>query len=443
MIEISKLKLEKFRCFSKAEMEFGKITLITGANSSGKSSFMYALLGILQSGGFPFTYSSNGRYVDMGDFYEMAFRHDVSKGIGIELEIQDGIRKYDIRLKLNNPEGGGIPLVKEFKCRNSYFSLKIVGDVKGGHFIYDLDYNPKKNPDRYDDKLIESILNDDTVDKNSTEDFILLIRALSKDYHLRKEKFDANTQDSIKDEKLIVLFKVINEVIRVFRRLDEKFNFISSYRMPPERTYLERSSGKKIAPSGLGFVDSLLKWRNTDSSRFEKIISLLNKLNIINDIQVERMQGGQFNVLVKANKESPFVSLSDVGFGVSQILPVVMADVELGEESTLYAAQPEIHLHPSVQADYASYVMEQAITSRKRYIIETHSEYLLNRIRLGIVQGNIAEDDVKIYYLQQDNGITTVHTLTFTKKGQILGAPEDFFQTYMMDVMNIAITAAG
>lgn len=442
MIEISQLNLSNFRCFPAAEIDFGKITLITGANSSGKSSIMYALLGLLQSSGFPFTYSTNGEYVDMGDFYEMAFLHDVRKEIGIGLRIRDGIREYDIHLKLINPDGGGIPVVKEFECHDSYFYLKLIGDVKGGHFMFDLDYDPKKNPDKYDEKLIDSILKDDTIEKGLTDDFVLIIRAFSKEFHLREEHFDANAQEDIKDEKLIVLFKVINEVTRVFRRFDEKFNFISSYRMPPERTYLERSVGKKIAPSGQGFVDILLKWRNSDPQRFERIISIMRSLKVLNDIQVERMKGGRFNVLVKAEETSPFASLSDVGFGVSQILPIVMADVELGDESTLYTAQPEIHLHPSVQADYASYAMEQAITSKKRYVIETHSEYLLNRIRLGIVQGHISEEEVKVYYLQQDNGITRIYQLFFKGNGQIIGAPEDFFQTYMMDVMNIAIEAA-
>jgi predicted ATPase len=124
-------------------------------------------------------------------------------------------------------------------------------------------------------------------------------------------------------------------------------------------------------------------------------------------------------------------------------LPIIVADLQLGEESTLFVAQPEIHLHPSVQADFGTYMINQVTQSQKNYIIETHSEYLLNRIRLAVVKGDIPKEDVKIFYLKNDGKDVQTYQLEFTADGQILNAPEDFFKTYQMDVMNIAISAAG
>lgn len=104
-------------------------------------------------------------------------------------------------------------------------------------------------------------------------------------------------------------------------------------------------------------------------------------------------------------------------------------------------SQPEIHLHPSVQADFADYLLDKHRAEKKRYIIETHSEYLLNRFRLLIAKGQLNEDDVAVYYLCMVKGEAKSHKLRFTKEGKIEGAPKQFFATYMMDVMDIAMHA--
>ena len=68
---------------------------------------------------------------------------------------------------------------------------------------------------------------------------------------------------------------------------------------------------------------------------------------------------------------------------------------------------------------------------------------LLNRIRLAIVKGALKEEDIRVYYLSQKKDETTIYPVEFTKSGQIIGAPKEFFETYMIDVMNIAMEAVG
>lgn len=145
--------------------------------------------------------------------------------------------------------------------------------------------------------------------------------------------------------------------------------------------------------------------------------------------------------MVKVNKEGVRSSLDDVGFGISQFLPIIVADLQIGDQSTLFVSQPEIHLHPSVQAEFGSYMVNQIKSAKKNYIIETHSEYLLNRMRLAIVKGEIPKDDVKVYYFQNDGVDVHTHCLEFTTDGRILNAPGDFFKTYQMDVMDIAMNS--
>jgi predicted ATPase len=163
-------------------------------------------------------------------------------------------------------------------------------------------------------------------------------------------------------------------------------------------------------------------------------------MKVLYDIEPERIGGGQFKVDVTIHKDGPKALLCDVGFGISQMLPIIVGDIELGKESTLFSAQPEIHLHPNAQANYADYLVGQ-IAQNKNYIVETHSEYLLNRIRLAIVKGQLKEEDVRVYYLSQERDATKLCPVVFSKNGQIVGAPSDFFETYMIDVMNIAMEA--
>jgi predicted ATPase len=108
----------------------------------------------------------------------------------------------------------------------------------------------------------------------------------------------------------------------------------------------------------------------------------------------------------------------------------------------LFVAQPEIHLHPSVQSSFGAYITNQINATKKSYMVETHSEYLINKIRLAVVKGELSEKDIHVYFLESTESDTIVHKIQFTKTGQILNAPPDFFKTYMMDVMEIAINAA-
>lgn len=450
MIELKRLSVENFRCFeSQLDLEIGKITLLTGANSSGKSSFMYSFLGALQSSMFPYAYSANGQYVTMGDFTEFVTNHDVGKEVTIGFVLDNDGQQYSFTIVLAKSEINTMPAVKRFICESPFFRLSTVGDLSNGKFIADLDYNPSKNPDQYAHDVnfrteqINFINNNSEIEKSRAELLISYLSAIGKEIHVREGVFDfQNRTFGESKDWFIVISEVLVKIGDLMSLYNRKFNYVSSYRRPAERTYLENQVEEKIGPDGKGFVDVILHWEQNEKESYNRLLTVFKDMKLINDLHVKRMEGGRFNVDVQIKNEGTYTSLSDVGFGVSQALPIVVADIQLGNESTLYAAQPEIHVHPSVQAEYASYIVGEVARSNKRYIIETHSEYLLNRIRLCIVKGLIAQEDVKVYYLGEDEGSLKAFPLQFTEQGQIIGAPDDFFQTYMMDVMNIAIEAS-
>ena len=126
---------------------------------------------------------------------------------------------------------------------------------------------------------------------------------------------------------------------------------------------------------------------------------------------------------------------------MSQFLPIVVADQQLAKGATIAISQPEIHLHPHAQSLLGEYFAKNATNDNKRYIIETHSEYLLNKFRVLIAKGDLKPDDIAVYYLKKRAYKSECYRVTFTKDGKVEGAPRDFFDTYMCDVMEIALNA--
>ena len=246
--------------------------------------------------------------------------------------------------------------------------------------------------------------------------------------------------DDLQEYDNVLFWEDISD--EIYDGLKQQFNFISSFRLHPERTYYQSLASNKVDKSGGGYIDQILDWSDNQSEELYVLVSILKYLGILYDIKPHRLSGGRFDVKVKVKSRSKWESLADVGFGISQFLPIIVADLQLSNESTLIMSQPEIHLHPSVQANLAGYLVGQVIETNKNYIVETHSEYLLNRMRLLIVQGEIQPEDVAVYYFENSikNG-SVAHRIEFTKQGQILNAPKGFFDTYMIDTMDIALNA--
>src|ERR1017187_3101984 len=215
------------------------------------------------------------------------------------------------------------------------------------------------------------------------------------------------------------------------RTFDENFNFVSSFRLSPERTYYQKTKAAlKVDKFGDNAIDQILEWENSKSTKQTALMKALRRLELANELRSRKYSGGRFDIrVVPADSNLPS-SLCDVGFGVSQFLPILVADLQLGKGSTLMVSQPEIHLHPSIQANLADYFCDQTSEHGKRYILETHSESLINRFRLLVTKGKLKEEDVSVYYLGWKAGKPTPHRITFKKNGQISGAPKDFFSTY-------------
>jgi len=418
-MQIERLELQNFKCFEKLEMDFGKITLLTGANSSGKSSIIYALLGMLQSEEFPFQYSPNGKFVNMGDYKEMVFQQDLKKDIHLNLRCEINNLKYNFKTIWENEEIQLLPSVK--KSEQSYDLTKL-SLSKIDKELYAFEVKNKQNEFQEEVKI---------------KDFISEYFYFAYDASL--EKWPDMTQALAKGKWPDMTQALLGAPN--FNNANRLFNFINPSQIPKRTSYEITQGNLKVGIHGEGFADQIIQWQTRSDPKLKELIGIMKDLKLFHIIKSVRLGGGRYELRVEVHKNGLDAALNDVGFGTSQFLPIVVADLQLPNDSTLMVAQPEVHLHPSVQAEFGSYLVKQALEKNKRYIIETHSEYLFNRIRLHIVQGDIKPEDVKMYYLQNDGQGTKCHLLEFTKDGQIKNAPKDFFDTYLMDTMDIALNA--
>jgi predicted ATPase len=361
---IKSLSLKDFKCFEQVDIDFGKITLLTGANSSGKSSLIYALLGIMQSKYFPQYFALNGELINMGGFDEV-------------LRKKAGKREFEIGIRVNRKTF--IEWDEDFNSPDlEYNTTWVAGDENEQPELQEI-YSNGEGP--YTDSYIE---------------------------------LNAN-----------------------------HFNYIGSFRLPPERTYYRKPNASKVGVNGEGYIDQIIKWEESDKKKYNELIEAVTEMGLFKTIQANKMKGGRFELNVQVNENSELSSLTDVGFGISQFLPIIVADLQMEDDSCLAISQPEIHLHPKIQATLGDYFCKQVNHTDKQYIVETHSEYLINRMRLLVVKGELKPEDVKLYYMENDGIKTTTYAIELTTDGQIKNAPQGFFDTYEMDVMDIALYASA
>ena len=105
---------------------------------------------------------------------------------------------------------------------------------------------------------------------------------------------------------------------------------------------------------------------------------------------------------VKTTRSSPWTLLTDVGFGVSQVLPALVLLYYVPEGSTVLMEQPEIHLHPSVQSGLADVMLNVAEVRNVQIIVESHSEHLMRRLQRRVAEEEASSDDVKLYFVSTD-----------------------------------------
>jgi predicted ATPase len=160
----------------------------------------------------------------------------------------------------------------------------------------------------------------------------------------------------------------------------------------------------------------------------EMIAYWLSQMGLIHSFRVEEIARGsnRWQAKVQVRKGGTEALLTDVGFGVSQVLPVVTLLQYVPEGSTVVLEQPEIHLHPLAQAHLADVIINASMHRHVQVIVESHSEHLLLRLQRRIAEQEVAPSDVKLYFCDAQNGSSTLDQLRIDMFGRIENWPDKF-----------------
>ncbi|RFC52442.1 MAG: putative ATPase/ATPase/GTPase, AAA15 family [Verrucomicrobia bacterium] len=450
---LTSLHIKNFKAWKDTgEVPLAPLTVIFGANSAGKSSLGHLLLALKQT-----ALSSDRRralhlgdqntLIDLGTFEDCLHAHDLSQALAFDLK---WALPEDIVVK--NPLTGD-----KFNGSKMSLSVKLSANKSG---------QPEATAIRY-------VLGEDGESSLDTE----FSRDSKGSYSLKSSRYGfTRTQGRIWPLDAPEKFYRISDTTRArfqnagfladFALSTEQMltglYFLGPLRDHPRRTYQWSgdtpedvgSRGEFTIPAILAADAQNRKLNRGVKQRLQSfpefIARWLKDLGIIDSFKVRAVAAGrkEYEVLIKTGPKSPEVKITDVGFGVSQVLPALVLPFYCPANSVVWMEQPEIHLHPQVQAQLAD-VFISAVQAREgnfarnvQLIVESHSEHFLNRLQRRIAEGSIKTEEVAIYFCRKTEGGTELEPLTVNMFGDIENWPENFFGDEMADLTARTVAAA-
>ncbi len=431
---LTEICLSGFKSWNEInDLRIGKITGLFGLNSSGKTSLLQWLLMLKQTVESPdrvqpLDLGNDRSLVELGTFRDILSWHKSDENLtwSIELELPQTLKITDP----TNPnrvlfEGDRLTygcLLREDHRMRPYVGVIAYG-IDNNNFLYKEDNKKKKSY-----KI--------SYEGSTGFDFK---RASGRRWELPSPVkcygFPDQVSAYFQNAGFLADFQLALE--QWFARL----YYLGPLREYPRRQYTWGGvQPADMGPRGENVVYALLSSRDRRKrisrgkgykslSLEEYVAHWLRELNLIHEFDVKPVTEGSniYQVHVKLTSTSPSVLITDVGFGVSQILPVIALCYYVPEGSTIILEQPEIHLHPSAQAGLAD-VFIDAIKMRKiQIILESHSEHLLLRLQRRIAEEKLAPDDVALYFCHNDDGQSRLASLDVDEYGNIRNWPENFF----------------
>ena len=227
-----------------------------------------------------------------------------------------------------------------------------------------------------------------------------------------------------------------------FEDLFSQVHYLGPRRDDPRHRYGWRSHHPKdVGQHGENMIASLLSGRVRLLSIEEQILKWLQRLELIDSYTLNPTSNSdqEYEFLVQQYKDGPKVRFTDVGFGVSQVLPLIAQCYCVPEGSILILENPEAHLHPKVQSELADVFIDVVKNRNIQIILESHSEHLLLRLmrriaEYGIEPEGISADQTAFHFCEIKDGNSTAKKLEVDEYGNISNWPKDFFGDDMGDV---------
>ena len=224
--------------------------------------------------------------------------------------------------------------------------------------------------------------------------------------------------------------RILSEVVR--RRLGAVIH-VPGLRGNPERGYPRTGSGPTFPGAFQNYVATIVAYwqEGGDKEQLRALETMLSDLGLTRKVLARAVDDSTIELrigrLPHSDSATDLVSIADVGFGVSQVLPVLVALLVAEQGQTVYIEQPELHLHPRAQYALGKMLAETAKRGVK-LVVETHSGLLLLSVQTLVAQGALDSELVKLHWFTRDSdsGMTDIHSANLDEDGAFADWPEDF-----------------
>lgn len=399
------------------------LTVLVGANSSGKSSIMQALLLLKQTlesqtepEGALLLNGQNARFTSAGLMLHKRTGHDEVSAFMIRLV---GSMDQKLELHYQSKKGGG------FDIREMRFEQK--------------DKKVSLQPRMTHEQILSSIPKEISI-------VIPLWESLSESSNM--QEFFKSQEWAVYQNRcfldLTLLPKEVRDRSSEFKGVNASLGsdfipiisgviHLPGLRGNPERSYPKISSGPKYPGTFEQYTASIIaQWKKEKHENLHVLGNMLESVGLTWKVDIKPITEAQLELLVarlphaQKGGARDLINITDVGFGVSQTLPVLVALVTANSGQMVYLEQPEIHLHPKAQRGLAKVIL-QALNRGVVAIIETHSSILLREIQTLIAQGKLQKEDVALHWFERDSdGATTVTIAELDDDGTFGNWPTDF-----------------
>ncbi|WP_424945741.1 AAA family ATPase [Candidatus Spongiihabitans sp.] len=442
MSKLREFIIKDVRCFEgEQRANIRPITLLVGENSTGKTSFLgsyRALHQVLNGHQYAPTMlwhlNFNVEPFQMGAFRDI-YRSKRGKSNGrddfmLGCSMDDGNNKHDIFLRFT--EKGFEPAITSLRFQiseKSYLEIQITQDQNiilkiPGHTI-----KAKRTRFHYDELYLF---------------FILLGRGF---YPPDKERI-LNIID-IEEKEADILNKFLSEKLAIHHAANSITNIkpywlgeeksIAPLRSKPKRTYDPIT--EVSTPEGDHIPMLMMRLLRTKDKKWdtlhEDLVEFGNQSGLFSDIKIKghgKQINDSFQLRVKV-RTGPQSNIIDVGYGVNQILPILVEIIH-SSRTTFLLQQPEVHLHPRAQAEFSTFLAKSVSKKGHSFLIETHSDYIIDRMRISVRDGIIKNpDDVSILYFDPEKrgGSVKIHNIKVDKQGNLIDTPPGYRDFFMKE----------